>query len=177
VIQSAFTAGPRVRSVSLGRGALKIPRQGCCQLATCHAASETAAGSAACAVTARQDRPDYTYTHAALRSAGCYGCYGDRGTGGIWYSDIPSPNTTVVRIQRTMAAERRTMGVIGTPIHPAVAIRSIYRYLSRMSIQKVTDLQVLSVLTMGSLLPTPPPYGFLNLYGACLRASTEDPKN
>jgi hypothetical protein len=34
----------------------------------------------------------------------------------------------------------------------------------------MVGLMVLSVLTMGSLHTKPPPYDFLNLYGACLQA-------
>ena len=35
---------------------------------------------------------------------------------------------------------------------------------------KMVDLPVLSVLTMGNLYTKQPPYDFLNLYGACLQA-------
>ena len=36
--------------------------------------------------------------------------------------------------------------------------------------EKLVGLPVLSVLTMGILHTKPPPYDFLNLYGACLQA-------
>ena len=41
----------------------------------------------------------------------------------------------------------------------------------------MVGLPVRSVLTMGSPHTKPPPYDFLNLYGACLHpAGTEDPQ-
>ena len=69
-----------------------------------------------------------------------------------------------------MAAKRRTMGVLGAPLHPAGAIKGIYRYLIQLSIKKKVGLPVLSVLAMGSPHTEPPPYYFLNLYGAYLQA-------
>ena len=62
------------------------------------------------------------------------------------------------------------MGVLGVPLYAGGAIRRIYRYLSRLPIEKIRGLTVLSVLTMGSRHTKPPPYDFLNLYGACLQA-------
>ena len=63
------------------------------------------------------------------------------------------------------------MGVLGVPLYSGGAIRSIYRYLIRLYIKKV-GLPVLSVLSMGSphTCTKPPPYDFLNLYGACMQA-------
>jgi hypothetical protein len=62
------------------------------------------------------------------------------------------------------------LGVLGVPLYPGGAIRRIYRYLSRLSIKKLVGLSVLSVLSMGVYYTKPPPYDFLNLYGACLQA-------
>ena len=72
------------------------------------------------------------------------------------------------------------MGVIGAPVYAGGAIRRIYKYLlnlvSHLSIEKIVVLSVPNLLIMKSLHTKPPPYDFLNLYGACLAAGTEDPK-
>ena len=44
------------------------------------------------------------------------------------------------------------------------------KYQSHLSIRKIISLPVLSVLTIVSPHTEPPPYDFLNLYGACLQA-------
>ena len=75
-----------------------------------------------------------------------------------------------------MAAYHRTLGVLGAPLHAGGALNGTYRYLHRLSIQKVVGLLVLIVLTIESLYTKPspgkaaPPYDFFNLYGACLQA-------
>jgi hypothetical protein len=53
--------------------------------------------------------------------------------GGIWYFDIPLPNTTVFTVH--MATYHRTVGVLSAPVYPGGAITSIYRYLSHLSIE------------------------------------------
>jgi hypothetical protein len=63
-----------------------------------------------------------------------------------------------------------TMGALGVPLYPSGAIKSIYSYLSHLSIKKMVALPVPNVLTMGSPHTEPLPYDFLNLYGACLQA-------
>jgi hypothetical protein len=62
------------------------------------------------------------------------------------------------------------MGALGVPLYPGGAIRSIYMYLSRLFMQKLVGLTVFSVLIMGVYHTKPPPYDYLNLYGACLQA-------
>jgi hypothetical protein len=72
------------------------------------------------------------------------------------------------------------MGVLGAPLKSAGAITSIYKYLSCLSMRKLINLPVLNMINMGNSHIKPPPYEFLNLYGACLQAprtTTEDPKN
>jgi hypothetical protein len=60
-------------------------------------------------------------------------------------------------------------------------IRNIYKYLSHLSIKKnerFTGSHYGDMPTMG--IPNQKktaPSDFLNLYGACLQAGTEDPKN
>jgi hypothetical protein len=79
-----------------------------------------------------------------------------------------------------MAAERRTIGVLGAPllVHPAGAIRSIYRYLSRLSIKKkMVGVPVLSVLTQyGEILYRAAPIRFFKFVWGVL-AGIKDPKN
>jgi hypothetical protein len=86
---------------------------------------------------------------------------------GIWDFEIPSPNTTVFSV--LWPPSIALWGPWCSPIpwwctekHLQVPDPPIY--------VKLVGLPVLSVLTMGSLHTKPPPYDFLNLYGACLQA-------
>jgi hypothetical protein len=64
------------------------------------------------------------------------------------------------------------MGVIGVPIYPGGAIKHLQVPEPPIYV-KMVGLLVLSVLTMHT---KPPPYDFLNLYGAYLQAP-RIPKN
>jgi hypothetical protein len=85
----------------------------------------------------------------------------------ISYFEIPSPNTTVFNVRWPPSIA--LWGPWCSPIpwwctkkHLQVPDPPIY--------VKLVDLPVLSVLTMRSHYTKPPPYDFLNLYGACLQA-------
>jgi hypothetical protein len=67
------------------------------------------------------------------------------------------------------------MGVIGAPIYLVGAIRSICKYLSHISIEKILGLPVPNVLTMGAPYKAAPIRFFKFVWG--LPAGTEDPKN
>jgi hypothetical protein len=54
--------------------------------------------------------------------------------GGIWYFDIPSPNTTVFSV--LWPPSIAMWGSLVPPYTPGGAIRSIYKYLSHLSIEK-----------------------------------------
>jgi hypothetical protein len=62
------------------------------------------------------------------------------------------------------------MGVLGAPVYQGGAISSIYTYLLHNFIKKKVGLPVSKMLTMIGSHTKPPPYDFLNLYGACLQA-------
>jgi hypothetical protein len=48
------------------------------------------------------------------------------------------------------------MGVLGVPLYLGGAIRRIYEYLSRLSIEKIIGIPDLSVLTMGFTIQSNP---------------------
>ena len=65
------------------------------------------------------------------------------------------------------------MGVLGAPLNHAGVIKaftSTWAPLGPSIYGKMVDLPALSVLTMGNPHTKPPPYDFLNLYGAWLQA-------
>ena len=70
------------------------------------------------------------------------------------------------------------MGVLGVPIYPGGAIRSMYKYLSGLYMAKMVDSPVFSVLTIGNPYTKPHPYDFFFKFAWGLRAGTaEDLKN
>ena len=54
------------------------------------------------------------------------------------FRDLATEPIFTLRISRplNMTTWHRNMGVIGVPLYPGGAIRKIYRYLSRLSIEK-----------------------------------------
>ena len=67
------------------------------------------------------------------------------------------------------------MGVIGAPVYPGGAIRSIYRYLSHLSIEKWLVYRFLIFSLLGVPIQNRPIRFFKFVWG--LPAGAEDPKN
>jgi hypothetical protein len=94
--------------------------------------------------------------------------------GGIWYFDIPSPNTTLFSVLWPPSI------ALWGPWCPPIPWRGDKKHLQvpeQPIYGKMVGLRVPNMLTMGSPHTKPPPYEFLNLYGACLHPGTKDPKN
>jgi hypothetical protein len=91
--------------------------------------------------------------------------------GGTWYSDIPrdipSPNTPYSACYGRLAAHYG--GPLCSPI-PCWCDKKHLQVHELPIYGETVVLTVLSVLIVGSLHTNPPPYEFLNLYGACLQA-------
>jgi hypothetical protein len=66
------------------------------------------------------------------------------------------------------------MGVLGALLYPGGAIEKYLQVPESSIYAKFQSLPVFSVLTIKNPHTKPPPYDFLNLYGA--PACTEDPK-
>ena len=62
------------------------------------------------------------------------------------------------------------MGVLGAPLQTSDAMKKQLYVPDPPVYVKMVGLPVLSVLTMGSHHTKPPPYEFLDLYGACVQA-------
>jgi hypothetical protein len=87
--------------------------------------------------------------------------------GGIWYFDITSPNNTVFSV--LWPPSIALWGSLVPPYTLVVRLEAL-QVPEPPVYCKMVDLPVPNVLTMGSPHTKPPPYDFLNLYGACLQA-------